>query len=89
MVVLTVTVLHEIKNKSALLEEVNKLINENGKIAVIEFYKRDTPMGPPTAHRISKDEAKDILANIGFIVLKDFDLGENFYCLIFIRGKSK
>ena len=82
-IVLMVTVLHEIHNTSVSLEEVKRVLKDNGKFAVIEFHKRKTPMGPPTAHRMGKEEVRDMLENIGFVVLEDFDLGDNFYCLVF------
>ncbi len=58
-------------------------------LAVTEFHKRETPMGPPTAHRMGKDEVKNILVNKGFTVLDDFDLGDNFYCLVFTRDNRE
>lgn len=84
-VVLMVTVLHEISDKSVILKEVRNVLKENGTFAVIEFHKRETPMGPPVPHRISKNELIDILDHEDFALREDFDLGENFYCLVFIR----
>jgi ubiquinone/menaquinone biosynthesis C-methylase UbiE len=82
-IALLVTVLHEIQNPAVFLTETKRILKNNGKIAVIEFHKRDTPMGPPIGHRIGKDEVIDQLKSIDFIVHKDFDLGDNLYCLIF------
>lgn len=81
--ILMVTVLHEIENSEIFLKEIETLINSNGKIAVIEFHKKETPMGPPTAHRMSKEEVSDQMKTIGYSVLEYFDLGENFYCMVF------
>jgi ubiquinone/menaquinone biosynthesis C-methylase UbiE len=82
-IALLVTVLHEIQNPAVFLTEIKRILKNNGQIAVIEFHKRDTPIGPPINHRMGKDEVTDQLKNIGFIVHKDFDLGDNFYCLVF------
>lgn len=88
-IVLMVTVLHEIQNKHAVLEETKRLLNDNGKFAVIEFHKRETPMGPPPAHRMGKNEVLNLLGNSGFKVIEDFDLGDNFYCLVFKLKSNK
>jgi len=82
-IALLVTVLHEIRKHDAFLAEIKRVLKDNGKIAVVEFHKRNTPMGPPIEHRMGKDEVIDWLKKIGFIVHKDFDLGDNFYCLLF------
>ncbi|MGE4273417.1 MAG: class I SAM-dependent methyltransferase [Desulfitobacterium sp.] len=83
--VLLVTVLHEIENKTVFMKEVERLLNDKGKIAVIEFHKHETPMGPPISHRISKEDVLSVLHEIDFEVQDDFELGENFYCLLFTR----
>jgi len=84
-IVLMVTVLHEIENKNVILQEVKRVLKDTGKFAVIEFHKRETPTGPPTTHRLGKDEVEDLLTKAGFRVKENFDLGENFYCLVFSR----
>lgn len=82
-IALMVTVLHEIPDTTVFLEEVKRILMDHGKIAVIEFHKRETSMGPPVEHRMGKDEVIDRLTNRGFMVSDEFDLGDNFYCLVF------
>ena len=82
-IALMVTVLHEINNPSVFLAEIKRILKNNGKIAVIEFHKRETQMGPPIEHRLGKDELKEMLRAIGFIVQEKFDLGNNLYCMVF------
>lgn len=82
-IVLMVTVLHEIPNKTVFLEDVKRILMNQGKLAVIEFHKRETPMGPPVEHRIGKNVVIETLNNSGFLVDDEFDLGDNLYCLVF------
>jgi ubiquinone/menaquinone biosynthesis C-methylase UbiE len=84
-IALMVTVLHEIEDTKLFINEVKRVLKKDGKIAVIEFHKRETPMGPPTGHRIDKDKVRDIMLEIGFIVCEDYDMGKNFYCMVFKR----
>lgn len=81
--VIMVTVLHEILNTDALLKEVKRMLKKGGRIMVIEFHKSETPMGPPESHRIDRKETVKIIEDFGFSITEDFDLGENFYCVIF------
>lgn len=82
-IVLLVTVLHEIKNKLIFINEIKRILKRQGKVAIIEFHKRQTPMGPPEAHRLGQHEASELLESQGFKTVQDFALGDNFYCLIF------
>lgn len=82
-IALMVTVLHEIDNKSVFLNNVKKLLKNDGKAVVIEFHKKATSLGPPEEHRIGRDDVLAEMNEAGFEVLEDFDLGENFYCMIF------
>ena len=87
--VLMVTVLHEIENKAVFLREVKRLLKNNGKVLVIEFHKRETPIGPPVPHRIEKEEVKNVMGDVGFLISEEFDLGDNYYCLIFLNDGKK
>ncbi|MPL97776.1 Ubiquinone/menaquinone biosynthesis C-methyltransferase UbiE [bioreactor metagenome] len=85
-IALMATVLHEIADKSAFLKNVKKMLKADGRAAVIEFHKKTTPMGPPAEHRLGRDDAAEEMRKIGFELFDGFDLGENFYCLIFRNG---
>jgi len=82
-IVLMVTVLHEIENTKIFLDEVKRILTENAKVAIIEFYKRETPMGPSVDHRMEKEEVIRLLYTIGLEVNEEFVLGDNFYCVVF------
>ena len=77
-----VTVFHEIDQKEPVLAEIKRVLKSTGKLAFIEFHKRETPMGPPVEHRISREEVIRICGANGFLVLNEFDVGDNFYCIV-------
>lgn len=84
-ITLLVTVLHEIPDQSNFLQEVSRMSRVRAKVAIIEFHKRETPMGPPVGRRLGKEKVTGLLAANGWQVEKDFDLGDNFYCLVLIK----
>lgn len=47
-----------------------------------DIQQRQTPMGPPALHRLSKEEVTEMCGAIGFDITGEFDLGENLYCLL-------
>lgn len=85
-IVLLVTVLHEIDNKAAMLGEIHRVLKDEGKFAVIEFHKGETPKGPPTHLRLDKTEVEAIAGKNGFAKIDSFDLEENMYCLVFKKN---
>lgn len=82
-IAIMVTVLHEIHPAEEFLSEIKRILKRDGIIAVIEFHKRETPMGPTVDQRMSKEEVIDKLGKAGFKVRNDINLGDNFYCLAF------
>ena len=85
---LVVTVFHEIENKRGFLSEIKRVLKNEGKIMVIEFHKRETPMGPPVAHRIGESVVKKDFGEFEFTIENNFDLGDDFYCLLFQNAKE-
>ena len=77
------TVLHEIDDKAPFLLELKRILKREGHVGIIEFHKKETPFGPPISKRLSVNDVIDIFKNMDSIVIKDFSLGENFYCLVF------
>lgn len=81
--VILVTVLHEIEDKNFVLAEFKRIMKSKAKLAIVEFHKRQTPMGPPVLQRLSKEEVAEMSGTYGFDMTGEFDLGENLYCLVF------
>lgn len=82
-VALMVTVLHELEGQNRLLAEYSRMLKPGGKMAVIEFHKRPTPMGPPQAMRLGPEDVEGLLRPVGLETIDRFDLSENMYGLIF------
>lgn len=63
--------------------EVKRLLAPDGKLAIVEIVKRDTPFGPPMNRRFSPDELKLTLT---LPALATVEVGEYFYMQLF--GKT-
>ena len=86
--VIMVTVLHEIENREVMMEEIKRILKQNGKLVIIEFHKRKTPMGPPVDHRISEEYVEELGNSKGLRTIRKLSLGDNFYCVIFDFGTN-
>lgn len=83
--VILVTVLHEIHDKNSSIVEIRRILNDEGRVLVIDFHKAETPMGPPIDHRISEEDVKIEFERNKFNAVESFSLGDNFYGIIFTK----
>ena len=51
--VLSVNAYHHYPDRPAALRRMAKLLRRGGRLAVIDFHKRETPMGPPVSERVA------------------------------------
>lgn len=84
-IALLCAVMHELDNIPDMASQISRILKEQGVLAVIEFHKCPTTMGPPMEMRLSEDDVASALKN-SFSLAERFDLGENYYCLLFKKG---
>jgi arsenite methyltransferase len=75
-------VLHHIGNRVAYLEKLKPALKPRGRIAVLDF-KRTSPIGPPPAMRISREQMVATFEQAGFDLVKRHDFLPYQYFLEF------
>ncbi len=76
-------VLHEIDQRSSFLLAAKRLLRDDGRIAVVEWEKIETPVGPPLEMRVTADEIIADAAAAGLELLEQRPVGEWEYLLTF------
>ena len=87
-VCLMATVLHDFvgdKVDPGVMQEIVRVIKPNGVLAIVEFYKKEGPPGPPKPVRLSPQEVDRILSGYGFRQNRLIDIGPDNYLQIFIK----
>jgi ubiquinone/menaquinone biosynthesis C-methylase UbiE len=79
------SVLHHIENRPAYYARLDKALKPGGRIVIIDFYKRPTPVGPPPAMKLSEEEVTAELKAAGFTLVKSHDFLPHQYFLVFER----
>ncbi len=76
-------VLHLVQNRPAYYPKLARALRPGGRLAIIDFYKREAPVGPPLAIKLAKDDLIAELAQAGFTPRQEFDFLPYQYFLVF------
>lgn len=68
------------EQKKSFKNEINRLLKPEGRLAIVEIMKGNTPFGPPVEMRYSAEELK---REIDLVPLVTVHAGEYFYMQIF------
>ena len=78
-------VLHHIANRPAYYAKLSRVLKPGGRIVVIDFYKKDLPVGPPPPMKLSDREVIAELQRAGFQLAKRLVILPYQYYLFFER----
>ena len=78
-------VLHHIENRPAYYAQLAKVLKPEGRVVVIDFYKRDLPVGPLPPMKLSEQDVIAEFQQAGFKLAKRLDILPYQYCLFFER----
>ncbi len=76
-------VLHHIENRSAYYPKLARALKPGGRIVVVDFYKKELPVGPPASMKLSDEQAVAEFQAAGFALTKRLDFLPYQYFLIF------
>ena len=65
-VVFICDVLHIVKKRSVFLNNVVPALKRGGKVVIIDFYRRELPVGPPLWAKLSEQEVKEDFLKAAF-----------------------
>lgn len=83
--VLATSIIHEIGNKEALLQNAYRILKTGSGLVTVEWKKESAVFGPPLESRIDQKELEKLLTRLGFKKNKDMP-GEKFhYAMIFSK----
>lgn len=80
--VLLAFTLSEIDQRARFLHRVGRLLAADGKIAILEWEKRDEPEGPPSAERISAEEVVKDAEAAGLHLVEQRSLNDHHYLCV-------
>lgn len=84
--VLISNVLHEAEDMMVMLSEARRILKPGGRLAIIEWEKREMPIGPPIEHRLHHDVIMTMVTEAGFRMAKISPAGEYHIAVSAVRG---
>ena len=82
-VIFVCDVLHHIEKREAYYSRLSKALKPGGRIVVIDFHKKDLPVGPPVSMKLSDEEVVSEFRQAGFDLAKRLDILPYQYYLFF------
>ena len=87
-VCLMATVLHDFvgdKVERQVMKEILRVMKSEATLAIVEFYKKEGPPGPPKRVRLSPEDVDQMLSAYGFNQKRFSEIGPDNYLQIFSR----
>jgi ubiquinone/menaquinone biosynthesis C-methylase UbiE len=80
---LLVNVWHHIDDQPGYLAKMRKLLKPGGQVVMIDFHKRELPVGPPVAMKIAREDLIKQMEHHGFRLAKEHTFLPYQYFLAF------
>ena len=77
----TCNVIHEVGDRYRFLNEMKRILTDNGTVVIIDWEKAQSDYGPPVEHRIDKSEISYALAELAFREITADNLNGYFYMI--------
>lgn len=74
---------HHVENQGEYLTRLKKMLKPSGQLVMIDFQKRELPVGPPLEMKIASEDLVRQLEQAGFQLLKEHTFLPYQYFLVF------
>jgi arsenite methyltransferase len=75
---------HHIENQTKYLSQMKKMLKPGGEVIMIDFHKKETPVGPPHKMRIAREDLIKQMESNGFRLTKEHTFLPYQYFIVFV-----
>ncbi|MBU1167782.1 class I SAM-dependent methyltransferase [Patescibacteria group bacterium] len=69
--VILATIVFQLPDKKSLFEEAKRIVKDKGEIVILDWKKKDSPIGPPVRERISQKSMERLLTEENLVVTRN------------------
>jgi arsenite methyltransferase len=74
---------HHIENRTQYLSVMKRMLKPKGEVVMIDFHKKELPVGPPLQMKIAREDVIKQLESNGFRLSKEHTFLPYQYFLVF------
>lgn len=72
-------VYHELEDRTGYLIEISRVLKSAGRVVIIDWIRKETPIGPPLAERLMAEEVQEELRQAGYNIGRVEQIGPANY----------
>jgi predicted methyltransferase len=84
-VILVVDTYHHIDSRLVYFRALRRALRAGGRVAIIDWQKRDLPVGPPMDHKLAREQVVEEMEAAGYRFAAEPDVLPYQYFLVFTR----
>lgn len=81
--VLVVDTFHHLDDRLSYLRRLRRALKPGGRVAVVDWFKRPLPEGPPPAHKLARDQVVEEMTAAGYALAEESEILPYQYFLVF------
>jgi len=82
-VVVIVDTYHHVDARRDYFRRLQHSLTRSGRVAIIDWHKRDLPLGPPPSHKLAREQVLEEMAAAGYVLVEEPSVLPYQYFLIF------
>ena len=88
-VVLIIDTWHHIDDRVAYARRLASALKPDGRVVIVDFHKREMPVGPPLEHKLARDQVVGEMSQAGYALTAEPEILPYQYVLVFTPNTAR
>jgi len=84
--ILIVDTYHHLDARRTYLPALRRFLRPDGRVAIVDWHKRELPVGPPPEHKLTREQVLDEMRASGFVLAAEHAILPYQYFLVFAQA---